>query len=115
MKYYIDDKEYETLEEYVKAIDYEHFCESSFEPVGLVLEEETIIDSYVDYKRGYETKLYILSEDYKYSGKAKPLKKDKKYFGVELTHNNWGDAKYSGFSQYELKSRRVTTKWWQKI
>ena len=46
MKYYIDDKEYETLEEYVKAIDYEHFCESSFEPVGLVLEEETIIDSY---------------------------------------------------------------------
>lgn len=112
MKYHIGDEEYETLEEYVEAIDYEHFCDSNFAPEGLILEEQTVVDSYVDYKRGYETTLYILSEDYKYSGKTKPLEKDKKYFGVEMTHNNWGTVEYSGLSRYELKKKRITVKEW---
>ena len=114
MKYYIGDKEYETLKQYIDSIDYQYLRQSDFEPAGLTLEEESIVDEYADYKHGYRITRYIYTEDHKYSGKKKPLKKDKKYFGVEVTHNNHGDAKYSGFSEYELRSKRVTTKWWQK-
>lgn len=109
--------DYGTFEEYVTSIDEGTFHEESRCPQYLIEEHEEVTDHYVDFKRGYETTLYIFSEDYAATGRPKPAKKDRKYYGVSLTEytHDYYDNEWDGFSTYELQSRRITVKEWHQV
>ena len=113
--YTVGDWEYDTFEEYVEAIDEETFYEDRC-PEYLIEEHQEVVDHYVDFKRGYEETLYVFSEDYAATGRTKPAKKDRKYYGVSITEYNHGETSdWEGFSTYELKSRRITVKEWTQV
>ena len=114
--YAVGDNEYDTFEEYVEAIDEETFYEDRC-PEYLIEEHQEVVDHYVDFKRGYEETLYVFSEDYAATGRPKPAKKDRKYYGVSLTEytHDYYDNEWDGFSTYELTSRRITVKEWHQV
>ena len=114
--YAVDGEEYETFEEYVAAIDENTFYEWDRCPQYLISEHEEVTEHYNDYKRGYETTLYVFSEDYAATGRQKPAKKDRKFYGVEITdYTMYGENIWTGLQPYELKSRRITVKEWAQI
>jgi hypothetical protein len=114
--YAVDGEEYETFEEYVAAIDENTFYEWDRCPQYLISEHEEVVDHYVDFKRGYEETLYVFSEDYAATGRPKPRKKDRKYYGVSITEYNHGETSdWEGFEPYELQSRRITVKEWHPV
>jgi hypothetical protein len=120
---WIEKQEYETyesIEAYLSGITEHDFvnrqiCEE--EPIGFVTcIHEEMTDAYADYKRGYEEWLYVFEEDYSETGRKKPRKTDREYFGVSICRYNWGDhGEYTGFQPYELKTRRITVKEWKKV
>lgn len=114
--YTVGDWEYDTFEEYVEAIDEETFYEWDRSPQYLISEHEEVTDHDTDYKRGYETTLYVFSEDYAATGRTKPAKKDRKFYGVEITdYTLYGENIWEGLQPYELKSRRITVKEWTQV
>ena len=114
--YTVGDWEYDTFEEYVEAIDEETFYEWDRSPQYLISEHEEVTDHDTDYKRGYETTLYVFSEDYAATGRIKPAKKDRKFYGVEITdYTLYGENIWEGLQPYELKSRRITVKEWTQV
>ena len=111
--YAVGDTEYDTFEEYVEAIDEDTFYEWDRCPQYLISEHEEVTDHDNDYKRGYETTLYVFSEDYAATGRLKPAKKDRKFYGVEITdYTMYGENIWEGLRPYVLTSRRITVKEW---
>lgn len=119
IKFEVFDEEYETFEEYVAGIHSGWLEEQGYYDIPfLKLHHEEVLDHYVDFKRGYEEKLIILEEDYKATGRPKPPKKDRKYYGFQMTEYNHGESgEYTDLVPYELKSRRVTRtiKKWEEV
>jgi hypothetical protein len=59
------------------------------------------IDSYLDYKRGYETKLCIIQ-----------CNETKEYYGLEYTEYHHGDLRYEDWEKYDrIKTRPVVYKY----
>ncbi len=111
---------YETIETYLSEISEEEFVEihiCEYQPMGFVTcIHKEMTDAYADYKRGYEEWLYIFEEDYSETGRKKPRKADREYFGASICRYNWGDhGEYTGIHPYELQTRRVTVKEWKKV
>ena len=110
------DTTYASFDEYVRSIDQDTFLQYDFGAPFLTQIHEEMIDAYADYKRGYEQWLYIFEEDYAETGRKRPRKADRKYYGVSICRYNWGDhGEYTGFQPYELQTRRVTVKEWKKV
>jgi|TARA_R100000081_G_C4778359_1_gene149966 hypothetical protein len=111
-----NEQTHDTLDDYAASISDDQLLEYDRELPFLKLVHEEIIDSYVDYKRGYEVALYIFEEDYRATGRERPLKKDRVYYGAKLTHLQSGDwCEWTGFSRYDMRTRRITVKEWRKI
>ena len=115
IKFIMNDEEYETFEEYVAAIPM--WMLDGYQDIPfLKLHHEEVLDHYVDFKRGYEENLYILEEDYEATGRPQPPKKDRKYYGFQMTQYNHGETgDHTEVVPYELKSRRVTIKKWEEV
>ena len=110
------DTTYKSFEHYVSSIDQDTFLQYEFCAPFLTQIHEEMTDAYADYKRGYEEWLYIFEEDYAETGRKRPRKADRKYYGVSICRYNMGDyGEYSGFQPYELQTRRVTVKEWKLI
>ena len=83
--------------EFMKEVDYER------------------LDVYVDYKRGYETMLYIYELDYKAFGIKPPKKTERDYLGVSYTQYQNGDITDFEISRYKQRTKKITVKEWQPV
>ena len=73
------------------------------------------LEAYVDYKRGYETMLYIYELDYKAFGIKPPKKTERDYLGVRFTHYQHGEMTDFEISRYKQRTKKITVKEWQPV
>ena len=88
---------YENDFEFMKEVDYK------------------ILESYVDYKRGYKVILDIYELDYKAFGIKPPKKTEREYLGARYTEYQDGTTTDLEISKYEQRTRKITVKEWQSV
>jgi len=93
-----------------------HYTEEMYfdnDGIPLMKEVTTVCqERQVDYKRGYESNLYIFQPDYKELKIKKPKNSDIPYIGVQYSTDNWGEI--SGFNIFRVKEQKrkvVVTEW----
>ena len=110
--------EYLTLDEYIDHVSEELQQESYWEEDGIPYMKRVhseITDSYVDYKRGYESHLDVFEPDYKGLGIKAPKKADRRFLGVSYTQYQMGDVVDFCVSEFQKKTRRITVTEWVSV
>src|SRR6056300_1495090 len=67
-----------------------------------------VLDSYVDYKRGYREILEVFELNYEKLGMKKPKKSDREFFGIMYTEHQDGEIyDYHGLKSYKLVKKKI--------
>ena len=107
------------------------WCETQHDLVNYILEDSygnptsftgfkthhyEILESYVDFKRGYEKIMQIFELDYDELGIKKPKKKDRVYFGISYTETQLGEIyNYKPLMEYKLTKKRIVVEEWESM
>lgn len=109
---------YLTFEEFLEHMRNNVYEENYWEYDGIPFMREIhseTLDSYVDYKRGYEEKLFVYEPNYKAIGIKAPKKADRRYLGVRYTEYHHGEIYNFEVSEYQQEVKRITVKTWVSI
>ena len=102
----------ETVSDLVDLYSDEYHGETSFPYFKTVAHK--VLDSYVDYKRGYQEILEIFELDYEKLGMKKPKKSDREFFGITYTEYQDGEMyDYHSLSSYKLVKKKIVVEEWE--